>query len=39
VPLAAGDQVTVTVWNPQTLASASASITVAAQSGDAAVRR
>ena len=38
-PLAAGDQVTVTVWNPQTLASASASITVAAQSGDAAVRR
>jgi hypothetical protein len=31
-PLAAGDQLTVTVWNPQTQASASASVTVVAQS-------
>jgi len=30
-PMAAGDQLTVTVWNPQTLASAPASVTVAAQ--------
>lgn len=32
-PLAAGDQLTVTVWNPQTLVSASASVPVAAPSG------
>jgi hypothetical protein len=30
-PMAAGDQLTVTVWNPQTLASASSSVTVSAQ--------
>lgn len=30
-PMAAGDQLTVTVWNPQTLASASLSVTVNAQ--------
>ena len=32
-PLAAGDQLTVTVWNPQTLNSASSTVTVVAQSG------
>ena len=34
-PLAAGDQLTVTVWNPQTLNSASSTVTVAAQSDTA----
>jgi hypothetical protein len=36
-PMAAGDQLTVTVWNPQTLVSATMTVTVAAQS-DAARR-
>ena len=31
-PMAAGDQLTVTVWNPQTLLSASSTVTVQAQS-------
>ena len=30
-PMAAGDQLTVTVWNPQTMTSASSTVTVAAQ--------
>jgi len=38
-PMAAGDQLSVTVWNPQTLASASASVTVAAQNDAGASRR
>jgi hypothetical protein len=32
-PMAAGDQLTVTVWNPQTLGTASVSVSVAAQAG------
>ena len=31
-PMAAGDQLNITIWNPQTLASASTTVTVAAQS-------
>jgi hypothetical protein len=38
-PMAVGDQVTVTVWNPQTMVPASASVVVAAQSGSGDGRR
>lgn len=38
-PLAAGDQLAITVWNPQTLISASSTVTVASQSDVAALQR
>lgn len=38
-PMAAGDQLAVTVWNPQTLKSASTTVVVAAQPGAGTVRR
>jgi hypothetical protein len=37
--MAAGDQLAVTVWNPQTLKSASTTVVVAAQTGAGTVRR